>query len=147
MDPKEIYDYAMGGIALLASGGVSYFSAMALCQISTSWPFRKKISSQEELSKIIEEEAPKLGLDSKKIFGKYDALAEGCFAQKTARGHSVVLKADSWMCTRNAVKHELYHIYRGHCDDKGEPGLLDVLDYNFRREPQAVLYETFGIKI
>jgi|SRR3989338_10901740 len=146
MDPNEISEYAREGMKWLILGGGSYIGALLVCQVYDCWPFQRKIESQEELNVVVQEEAEKLGLDSSKIDAIYNGITNG--VRKNEERWELQLEG-AWHSTRNAIRHELYHIAKGHCENRliNKNRLLDVLDYLFREEPQATLYGTFGIKL
>jgi len=50
---------------------------------------------------------------------------------------------------RSSIRHELYHIYRGHLEPHWSDfnSLLSALTYSLIEEPQAIAYEIFGLKI
>lgn len=56
-------------------------------------------------------------------------------------------------CRQSTIKHELYHIADGHCDSllednrAGHNGAYIMAKYLFWHEPQAVLYEAFGLRL
>jgi len=88
---------------------------------------------------IVEEEAKKLGLDPSKIDAKYNGEVNG--SRKNGERYDIHLKRD-FLSTRPTVKHELYHIYRGDCDEK-----CSKWKYLFVNEPRAITYELTGLKL
>lgn len=95
--------------------------------------FEKKIRSQKELDKILDEETPKLGLSDIKgrLYEKHAGMV----------GDDGTIKIGGFEAKRTFVRHELYHkSMHKDCDFK------DKFDYFFRMEPQAILYQ-YGLKI
>ncbi len=43
---------------------------------------------------------------------------------------------------KTKVRHELYHIYKGHCNKE-----FRIIPYLFKEEAQAILYYITGIKL
>ena len=144
MDPNEIFEYVVESMKWLAIGGGSYM--VALTGFTSTQGISKRIRSQEELEQIVSEEATKLGLDFTKIDTKYNGEVNG--SKKNGERYDLHLEGN-WLSTKATVRHELYHIAKGHCDDRLriKNGFLNELDYWLRREPQASLYGSFGIKL
>ena len=100
----------------------------------------EKIKDENQLKILLNEEASKLGLDTKKISIRF-GQAEGDVgdSRKYSNGtYEIVL--DNTGRNRETLRHELYHIYR----DNFESGNLS---YWFVEEPGAMIYESLGIKI
>ncbi|MBI2146785.1 hypothetical protein HYU22_05600 [Candidatus Woesearchaeota archaeon] len=139
MEPVE---YIMEGMKWVAVGGVSYIGALWL--IDGIHDFGPRVRSQEELEKMVEEEAPKLGLNHLKIDAKYDGETVG--ARKNGERYDLHLVGDGdkihSSSTRATVRHELYHLLKD--SDKGK---LNPLYYFFVAEPRALLYGAFKIKM
>jgi len=51
------------------------------------------------------------------------------------------------MATRSKVRHELYHIHKGHRNDLSTNKWINRLTYWTIKEPQACLYEITGIQL
>jgi len=143
MDPNEIFKYVAEGAGCLAAGGLTYLTAL-VGSSAVSDVFSKKITSQEDLDGIVSEEVEKLGMD-KPVRANFHGF-DRADAKKTAKGSYVVNVGGSF-ATRGGVRHELYHIHKGHVEDNGKSDLVDKIDYYFRQEPQAIAYEVFRIKI
>ena len=143
MTLNEIVDQMTAGvwttIKWSAISGGGYFGILLGCQIFCGWPFRKKIESRKELETVLQEEAEKLGLDLSSIDLDYSKKNIGC--KKNGERYTLYLE-DSWLFTRNVIKHEFYHILKD-CD-KGNPTLFRYL---FLAEPRATLYGLFGIRL
>ena len=116
-----------------------YFALLIIFSLFGTTMFNKKIQSQEELDKIVDEEARKLGLDPDKIDAKYFGQTTG--AEKVGERYELHLGKEL-LKTRNSVRHELYHIKRD-CD-RGKPPLWKYL---FVAEPRAELYATLGWRL
>ena len=109
--------------------------------------FSERIKSQGDLERIAAEEAEKLGMSkSFKVNFHNSQLKEG-HASKLDDG-TYEINIGHFGSRRSIVRHELYHIHRGHSDDwKKRTNLINILYYYFRWEPQAVVYEVFRIKL
>ena len=139
MDLMESFGYLAEGIKGLIVGGVGYFGILAVMSIVQD--IGKRIKSQEELEKIVEEEAIKLGLDPSKIDSKYEGEITG--ARKNEKGYDLhTNNFYSGNVTRGAIRHELYHILKD-CDTT-HPTFFRRW---FMGEPKAILYGAFKIKI
>jgi hypothetical protein len=138
MTPDEFVGYVIEGVKWLAIGGGSHLGLLLGCQICDLSLFHKKIKSQEELEKVVAEEAIKLGLDHSKIDAK---LYDGKITGARKNGDECNLRIAREDSTRNVVRHELYHLLKD-CDRRNPTFCY----YWFVAEPRATLYGTFGIK-
>ena len=119
----------------------------------------EKINSQEQLDDVVEEEAKKLGMDSRLVVGKFYAVDEKNYDKiRGARcyqddfefeGHTLPFKVveikEGWGARKGAVRHELYHLHK-HLPLRKNP-VAKFLRGFFYEEPTATLYATTGIKL
>jgi len=124
----------------LAIGGAYFVTLIGLNTLSIF--FSEKIKNQEELDKIIIEESKKLRLN-KKAIGIYLPKFE---AECKKIGNHYIVKLGGKMANRGCVKHELYHIFRGHLENQSTKK-VENLKYFFKQEPQAIAYDVFGLKL
>ena len=149
MGPNEIVEYAAEVLWWTCLGGVSY--ASILLGVSLPQHFGKRINSQEELEKIVAEEAPKLGLDPSNIHSSYgiDKYGNGisCYSVKLAHGYGLHI-GHPFFATRGVIRHELYHIADGHCDNMVvRSKFKNLLAYLLNDEPKAIIYGSFKLKL
>jgi hypothetical protein len=149
MNPDEILGYVGGGMKWLAIAGGSYFTGLVTLAHLSCYPFQKSIKSQEELELVVQEEADKLGLNSKNIQIKLQENA--CWVNKKGKGYELSIELGSGSCTRKTIKHELYHIYRDESllekfKDKSLLRALISPRYLFISEPRAILYSLLNLK-
>ena len=119
----------------------------------------EKITSQEQLDGIVEEEAKKLGMDSRLVVGKFYVVGDKNYDKiRGARcyqddfefeGHTLPFKVveikEGWGARKGAVRHELYHLHK-HLPLRKNP-VAKFLRGFFYEEPTATLYATTGIKL
>jgi hypothetical protein len=119
--------------------GICLTTILAGLSIIGNW-FSERIKSQEDLNRITEEETRKLGIKRsiRANFHESDRMDAIQYSDGTCE-----INIGGCTSTRSSVRHELYHIYRGHLDGSK---FMDK-DYFLRREPQAIIYEVFRIKI
>jgi hypothetical protein len=145
MSQTDILNQVGEGLKWLVIGGGCamgyYYTLCGLQFLNAISPFNVKIKSQEHLEGVIKEEAPKIGLDSSKIYAKYNRMGDTS-VEKRGEGH-ILFMDEGIGCTRGSVKHELWHIKKGDCERKKDKGV----HYYLVREPRAVLYQVFGWKI
>jgi hypothetical protein len=150
MTDWEIINSAVKGTELVAAGGgaafCGYFGLLyGLQAISALSPFNEKIKSQEQLEKVVREEAPKAGLNSSDIDARYVHLGDTYSDNKKKGNVGYILSmSDGTGCTRKNVRHELGHMASGDCDGEDDS---KGLHFYFVREPRAILYEVFGLKV
>src|SRR3989344_5011776 len=111
---------AYTGIALGAYTAL-LFGAQAFELVS------EKITSQEQLDDVVEEESNKLGMDSRLVVGRFYAVSGKDYDR--IRG----------------VRHELYHLHK-HMPLRKNP-IAKFLRGFFYEEPTATLYATTGIRL
>lgn len=152
MNQVEILDYITGGINFIAIAGlgvsVAYLSSMLLLSDLHHYPKNQRIKTQEELEKVVKEEAEKLNIDFNKIkvnfYGENMNLfiSGGTYAQKKGNFYELHFDGENSVTIR-VVRHELYHVFKKDCDrDK-----KSLIYYLFVAEPRASLYGVFGIKL
>ena len=97
----------------------------------------------------MKEMSKNLDLDSVNILGVFKKGKKECVAkQYTDTIYGVVMgEKDANRC---GVKHELYHIYRHrpfNFSKNKKENAYSKLKNSFVEEPQAIIYETLGIKL
>ena len=95
-----------------------------------------KIKSQQELERVVEEEAEKRGMDAEKISVVFsnDPYDAGCDSGED--GESTIYLGSTF-ASRRMVKHELTHLYFD--DPSYDRGLVYELKYFLFYEPRAIL--------
>lgn len=119
----------------------------------------EKITSQEQLDEIVEEESKKLRMNSGLVDGKFYAVGDKkynrirgarCYQEDfEVEGRTLLFKVveikEGWVARRGAVRHELYHLHR-HMSLRKNP-VAKFLRVFFYEEPTAILYAITGIKL
>ena len=144
---NDILETIGEGAKWLAIGGGSYIGALMVFPLITDL-FSDKIKTQEQLEKILKEEKIKLRINEE-VRGHLSDRLDGHvhYAKNDLMwGTPHIICVGGSRATRACVKHELYHIKKQHWN-KPQNYLLNGLDSWFRREPQAVAYEIFGLKL
>jgi len=150
MDPDTLLYYAILGhqalgIGLKGMAATGITGATFLAVQELIYFFSPKITSQEELDGVVEEEALRLGLNPDRIEAGFGAEADGA-AWICDNDYVMGMRGGDRYATRALVKHELGHIANGDCDMKLH-GLSFQLYYHLIAEPRAVLYGSFNIQI
>jgi len=115
----------------------------------------EKITSQEHLDRVVNEEADNLGLDKRTLVAKFYDRASGeydkilgarCFIEDfDFEEHTIPIKVveikEGWGARRRAVRHELYHLSK-HLPRKKK----SLIKSFFYEEPSATLYSLTGLK-
>ena len=97
-----------------------------------------KIRSQSQLEEQLLRERERLGMNGKIVINT--KIGNNSYTTKIRDNeYELNLKKNASLST---LRHELYHIYDGHCDTKH----LTKLPYLFWYEPQATIYEATGLK-
>jgi len=149
---SQILTYWDIGIISFFGGYSSWHFLLSEIHFFDGSPFSKEINTQEALENVVQEEALKLGINSNIVQVEFDH--EGQLENYETSGaafkngdHYKILLEPRRTTTRKMIRHELYHIAKGHCDHHFKNPVFDHLDYLFRKEVQATLYGSFGIKI
>ena len=148
-----MFEYFIGGTA-------AYFGSLILWDVLPN-TFSKRIRSQEELEKIVDEEAKKLDLDTSNLiiqlqekdvadanlFG-YNREEDKILSYEEKEGVEKVhlLRLGGQYATRHQVRHELYHVSK-HLQKPKAKNFISRLGYLFFREPSAILYSLIGVKL
>ncbi|MEK6948764.1 MAG: hypothetical protein AABX34_00985 [Nanoarchaeota archaeon] len=130
----------LAGVTLL---GVAYFMAVvgSAAVVNDMSPI---IRTESKLERIVEIERKKLGLDSSVII-KTELITHGKARSGKVGKNKYLIQLGGGLATQEGVQHELYHIYDGHLENLSS-GPLKTLKYLFWYEPQAALYQVFGLK-
>ena len=146
------------GIGIVGQCLVGYatllFSAQAISSLLS-----EKIQSQEQLERVVEEEADILGLDKRSLIAKYYSSedenydhifgARCCITNFEFEGHMIPMKVveikEGWGARRTAVRHELYHLLKHFPVKKNL--VARFIRGALYEEPTAILYEITGIKV
>jgi len=116
--------------------GLYLFTLGFLCSVQQKTP---RINSEQQLIRMLEDEKSVLGCN-KKISAKfYDG---GSCATKNKDNSYVISLNKSDGNNIGSLRHELYHIYAGHCESNGQEvyGLVGVISYLLKEEPAACIY-------
>ncbi len=116
----------------------------------------EKVLSKPELEKVVQEEARKLRVDLSTVHFSLEPLLKSVstfdgkqeplgMVWKEKGFYQLYLKRDK--ATRTLVRHELYHIARGHLDRKNIPMVMRAILSTFVNETQAEAYALLGIKL
>lgn len=146
--PSEASDAINSIVEYVGLGFIGICVAYAMFNIglACSYMFSERIKSQEELDRVVEEEALKLGLDPSEILAIYNYLTTASGQQEGTGKYFLTLTIPSSL--RSAVRHELWHIARGDIDYTIEnTGFKFELRKRFIIEPRAHLYALFGIRL
>jgi len=111
-----------------------------------------KLRSENELNEVLRKEKAVLGLDAIPITIAFSDESPLFAVTRTIRqcdkiyGCIYKIEIGAKRNFKNAVKHELYHIYDGHSFYNGM-SWTDLIFYFFFYEPQAMLYTMFGWRL
>lgn len=109
--------------------------------------FPEKAKNMQELETIIKEETSKIRdrQDKRTVYWTFGRVpwrtAASC--KFNDNEYMVILDKD---LNRTAIRHELYHIFRAHCDKAYEKGEWTTLD-KIKNEITARLYADYGIRL
>mgnify|MGYP006415659381 FL=1 len=147
--PEELANPKQINYKNLAQAAIILTNPIHLCAV-THCLLSKKITSLDQLVKIKNQECKKIGIDQEyvKIFYNPFQTVGFCgdlICNETNKPVKKYIELGGLFATRAGVRHELYHILKNH---KAKSNLKEyLLEYYFIHEPQADLYQMFGIKI
>lgn len=101
---------------------------------------KRPILDSKEFHNVFKEEVQSLGLDNLTINYHFRKdVGPSCYKENDGN-YTITFNEFN----NGTMRHELYHIYAGHCDYKGSLGVFRFL---FLMEPVACLYAVFGLKL
>lgn len=109
----------------------------------------ERIETQKDLQAVVAEEAQKLGIDPGRVECRLRRHFEGSIWLNHSSGIAR-LEVGGLGATRVGVRHELYHLARGHLEQGGHVWGVEsdsFLGEWFIVEPQAIIYSCTGIKL
>ncbi len=108
----------------------------------------EEIKTQTQMEQIAETERRKIDPKNSSMI-EYELLKEdeGC-SIKLSENHYKIKMGGSF-ANKTVLEHELYHILDGHFEESEgiKSAFLLVLQYHYWQEPQAAIYQAFGIKL
>ncbi len=128
----------LGKIALIVSGT---YCCSLLCLELPSVILSQGIESQSQLEELLAKEKKKLNCD-KNIKAKLTFDYNNPISIKNEDGSYEIFLSE-FGHNVSTLRHELYHIADGHLDNPNR----NWISYFFWYEPQAALYESFGLKL
>jgi hypothetical protein len=135
---KDLKDFGKGvrnGVITL----LAYATVLSCIENAGSW-CSEELENKSSIERAVDEEKKALGIEKKDIgVIVNDTIYVRC-AGKVGEGKYEIYLSEPE--TRDIIKHELYHIADGHCD---EP--YSITKYLFWYEPQAAIYSLTGLKL
>ena len=106
-----------------------------------------QITSQQQLEQLLETEKNKLNCE-KDIIAILDDSINGGGSYRGFDGKYYIKLGGDRGANLSVLKHEIYHIHDGHSDNiLSKDPLIHPFIYYLWNEPQAVIYQIFGIKL
>jgi len=110
----------------------------------------EKIKDKAHLETLLEQEKKNLGIENKNIHAYFCDTIEDSLSKKINKNSYEILLSNNQR-KLGILKHELYHIADGHCDENYKllnegRKLENTLRYLFVNEPKALIYGATGIK-
>jgi hypothetical protein len=101
-----------------------------------------EIKTKKELEKVLEEERKKLGLTTQEISIKFGESFYDAQVQRIGDNRYEITLDE--LRDRQTVRHELYHIYKGHAD----ADIKGISTWeNLTKEIKCDFYGFFGVKL
>ena len=114
---------------------------------TTSMLLSEPVRTRSHLESVLNEEIKKLGITNKRISAGFGKTSYGFAEVKKLSDGSYEIVSENGK-NRSAIRHELYHIVRGYLDyNEVSNPYSSFFKYHFVEEPQAVIYQAFGIKL
>lgn len=132
---------------IVFAAGCLYFAGLIGTEFVSN-NLSPKINSQIELEQLVERERKKINPNNNCVV--FPILS----SENEARSYRMfngwyVIDIGGKMAHESSLRHELYHILDGHCDDvlKSKSNFQRELRYLFIYESQAAIYESTGLKL
>jgi hypothetical protein len=154
LDLVDRIDNVIGGIGKVARGATSALLIYIGCLIAIEGYASlgaEKVNAAN-LDRVMREERARLSMPN-------DVSIEVTFSPRFAKSQrlsdkSYAIRLSNALSDRSTLKHELYHITDGHFDslfEDNEIGHINIgraiAKFFFCHEPQAALYEAFGLRL
>ncbi len=143
---KSTIKYGKKAISTILAANVIYFGGLIGTGLVANI-VSPKITTQGKLEQLVKEERRKIDPLNN------DNISANIFLEKAASSRklgdrSYQIEMGGFFATETTLRHELYHILDGHCDDNFElnPSLKNKLRYIYWHEPQARIYQITGLK-
>ena len=114
----------------------------------------KSINNESELEERLQEEKTKLNFDNSIRISAYLSKDDEDYAGSQKIGYNKYrITLSPKYHTVATLRHELYHIYDGHCDNLGKAScsnaerLKKVIKSLYLYEPKAIIYDLTGLKL
>jgi len=151
---KKAINYGKKATQMFVLANFVYIGGFVMLANNIIAKLSKSLENQSELEIVLEQERKKLDIDdSTKIRARIsENQDEDANAQRMNSNYYKITLSPKYH-TISTLKHELYHIADGHCDNLGKiPNsragrLKKIFKYLYIYEPQAVLYSMTGIKL
>ena len=110
--------------------------------------FPEKINIVSDLIRIVKEEEKTVRKDSaiKHIYWTYGQVEWGTAGSANLSEGNYLVILDKAGRNRTTIRHELYHIYAGHCDAATKKGEWTTKD-KIRNELTANIYSYYGLRL
>ena len=106
-----------------------------------------KITTQNQLERLVEERRKLIDPNNNyKIISELVSYNRGVSGiLKDGTGYGILIGGD--FANVNVLDHELYHILDHHFDNFPKTEVGKTLKYLYWTEPQAIIYQAFGVKL
>lgn len=141
MNINKIADYGIKIVKNIAIATGIYTGILLGAQGISQEFISPKINNQSQLEQILNKEKKQAGIKKDIMLDVKLGCDEdgGSYSEKISeKKYKIRLSSPTSLST---LKHELYHIADGHCDNS-----FNRLKYFFIDEPQATIYEITGLK-
>ena len=106
-----------------------------------------KITTQSQLERLVEERRKLIDPNNNyKIISELVSYNRGVSGiLKDGTGYGILIGGD--FANVSVLDHELYHILDNHYDNFPKTKVGETLKYLYWAEPQAIIYQAFGVKL
>ena len=148
---QNVMKYGKKAISTFLVANAIYFGGFLIGANVIHRAFSPSIKTQSELELKLEEERKRLGIKDNIIIraNLSSNPDDNSYAKKLEDNVYEINLEPEVGHNLDVLRHELYHIADGHCDDgeKVSDSFIGGLKYLYIYEPQAVLYSISGIKL
>lgn len=106
----------------------------------------------EEITRVVREKETKLNIKDKRITitgwkPKGNSLLTPSAKYRRIGENEYEIEFRDETTSKTIIRHELYHIADGHCDESLNSSLIEQVKYWFKYEPQAMIYSSTELKL
>lgn len=141
MKPRKIFQTA----GIITATSILAYSIMIDAMNHATLTKSAALKNKQHAEQFVKKEQKKLKIEDKNIELIIEEKCSAAYAQKKQPNEYVICLNPEYL-KEGVIKHEVYHIVKGHCDTSYVFIIWGLKSF-FYNEPQAALYALWDIKL